>query len=221
MNAFISDDDLYTFEGFLKGQAIDPNSITAEELKEWRTYFDEISERRDKSPKVGLMKLQPLYGEEKYAVAIRDGSGLWLTLWVRCSRKGGVVIMYPRGDRDWGAHASYHLDGTLHQKSRGAVIGPPLKRQPLTAAFKGSEHLGTYAGHSTTIVGALCDPKAFTGLVVVEPGILGPFHGAVAIDLIGPGAEPIAFVGKVIRRRAFARGSRPSVVITVGIPGLE
>jgi hypothetical protein len=40
----------------------------------------------------------------KYAVAIRDGSDPWLTMWVRCS--GEVFIMYPRGDRDWDAHAS-------------------------------------------------------------------------------------------------------------------
>src|SRR5438045_6388127 len=40
------------------------------------------------------------------------------------------------------------LDGTLHQKSCG-LKGLVLKRQPITAAFKGSEHLGTYGGHGT------------------------------------------------------------------------
>jgi hypothetical protein len=83
------------------------------------------------------MKLQPVPGEEKYAVAIRDGSDLWLTLWVRCSRKGEIFVMYPRGDRDWDAHASYHLDGTLHQKTHGKVMGA-VKRQSLTSAFRGN-----------------------------------------------------------------------------------
>lgn len=220
MDNFISDDDLLTFAGFLRYQALDPNVITADELKEWRTYFDEISERRANRPKVGLMKLQPVPGEDKYGVAIRDGVDLWLTLWVRCSRKGEVFIMYPRGDRDWDAHASYHLDGTLHQKSHGKVMGAPLKRQPLTATFTGSEHLGVYGGHGAKSIGAVCDPAAFTGVVTVEPGILGPRHGAVAVDLVGPGAEPMFFVGKVVQRQVFARGSRPSVVITVGLPGL-
>ena len=146
MGDFISEDDVQVFEGFLKYQAVDPATITPEELEMWRGIFDEATERRKTSPKVGLMKLLPVAGEQKYAVAIRDGSDLWLTLWVRCSRKGEVFIMYPRGERDWVAHASYHLDGTLHQKSHGSILGTPKTHQPLTAAFRGSEHLGLYAG---------------------------------------------------------------------------
>src|SRR5579859_250481 len=100
MHDFISDDDLLTFEGFLKYHGIDP---IKQEREMWEGLFDEATERRTTTPKVGLMKLQPVPGEQKYAVAIRDGSDLWLTLWARCSRKGEVFIMYPRGDRDWDA----------------------------------------------------------------------------------------------------------------------
>src|SRR5262249_13884228 len=158
-------------------------------------------------PKVGLMKLQPVPGEQKYAVAIRKNSSLWLTLWVRCSRKGEVFIMYPRGDRDWDAHASYHLNGTFHQKSFRNVFCTQ-KRPPLTGAFKGCEHLGMYGGHGTTN-GAVCAPVAFTGVVIVEPGILGPRHGLVAIDLVEPGCEPTPFFGKQITREVFPRDPRP------------
>ncbi len=147
MDEFISEDDLLTFEGFLKYQGFDPTALAPHELEMWRGYFDEAMRARAASPKVGLMKLQPIAGEQKYAVAIRDGSELWLTLWVRCSRKGEIFIMYPRGNRDWDAHASYHLDGTFHQKGFGSTLGTAQKRQPLTAAFKGSEHLGQYGGH--------------------------------------------------------------------------
>jgi hypothetical protein len=100
-----------------------------------------------------------------------------------------TIALYPRGDRDWDAHASYHLDGTFHQKSYGTIWGTPQRRQPLTEAFKGSEHLGTYAGHGTKSIGAVCHPAAFTGVMIVEPGILGPRHGAVAIELAEPGCE--------------------------------
>src|SRR5262249_35788791 len=153
-------------------------------------------------------------GEQKYAVAIRSDSGLWLTMWVRCSRKGEIFIMYPRGDRDWDAHASYHLDGTLHQKSFGHVTAT-VKRQPLTGVFKACDHLGMYGGHGTT-QGAVCDPSAFTGVVTVESGILGPRDGWVAIDLVEPGLEPPRHLGKQIIRKAFPRDPRPSVVITIG-----
>jgi hypothetical protein len=110
-------------------------------------------------------------------------------LWVRCSRKGEIFVIYPRPDRDWDAHASYRLDGTLHQKSYGH-IGISVKRQPLTEAFRGSEHLGLYSGHGPKSTGAVCDPKAFDGVVIVEPGILGPRDGSVGVDLVEPGYEP-------------------------------
>lgn len=215
MGDFISEDDLLELEGYLKYQGIDPATISPEELERWRRLFDEATERRKTSPKVGLMKLQPVSGEQKYAVVVRDGSDLWLTLWVRCSRKGEVFIMYPRGDRDWNAHASYHLDGTFHQKSHDAMLGTLQKRQPLTAAFKGSEHLGSYAGHGMKSVGAIYDPEVFTGVVIVEPGILGPSHGTVAIELMEPGCEPKPFPG-TNQRQVFPRDGHPSVVITIG-----
>src|SRR5262245_56541520 len=210
MDDFISEDGLTTFEGWLRYQAVDAETLTADELKMWRDIFDEMRQRCAATPKVGLMKLRPVSGEQKYAVAIHKGTDLWLTMWVRCSRKGEVFIMYPRSDRDWDAHASYHLDGTLHQKSYSKIMGAPLKRQPLTAAFKDSEHLGMYGGHGTSS-GAVCDPAAFTGVVIVEPSVLGPRHGVVAVDLVEPGCEPPPFFGKQIVREVFAREGRPSV----------
>ena len=118
MDDFISEDDLLTFDGFLKYQAVDPALLTPDELVEWRSIHDEAMRRRESSPKVGLMKLRRAPGEQKYGVALRDGSELWLTMWVRCSPKGEVFVMYPRADGG-NPHASYHLDGTLHNKSYG------------------------------------------------------------------------------------------------------
>ena len=223
MDDFISEDDLLTFEGWLKYQAADPAAMTPEQLTEWQGLFDELVERRKTGPKVGLMKLQPVPGEQKYAVAIRDGSELWLTLWVRCSRKGEIFVMRPRPDRDWDAHASYHLDGTFHHKSYGTV-SVSLKRQPLTGKLsEGSEHLGTYSGHGPKSAGAVCDPKAFDGVVIVEPGILGPRDGDVGVDLVEPGYEAEwngdmgqrFYLSGVHQREVFPRNGRPSVVITI------
>ena|SRR2546426_9424753 len=95
MDDFISEDELHTFEGWLRYQAVDPATLTPEELQMWRDTFDETRRRCEATPKVGLMKLQPVPGEHKYAVAIRKGSDLWLTFWVRCSRKGEGVYHVP------------------------------------------------------------------------------------------------------------------------------
>ena len=214
---FISEEDLLTFEGFLKYQAVDPTMLTSDELTMSRDMFNDARRHAESSPKVGLMKLQPVPGEQKYAVALKDGSDLWLTLWVRCSQKGEIFVMIPRGNRDWDPHTSYHLDGRLHQKSYGRKTLPPQKRQPLNSAFKESEHLGIYAGHGKS-TGAVCYPKTFDGMVIVEPGVLGPKHGAVGIDLVEPAfvatwerdISPRFYLGDVHHRQIFARSGRPS-----------
>jgi hypothetical protein len=119
---FISEDDLSTFEGWLRYQGIDAATTTPDELADWRDMFDEGRERSLATPKVGRMKLGPLAaGEYRYAVAVREGSDLWLTLWVRRSKKGDVYVMVPRADRGWDPHTSYHRSGTLHSKKRSRL----------------------------------------------------------------------------------------------------
>ena len=216
MQEFINEDDLKTFEGWLRYQAVDAATTAPEELEMWRRLFDEARERSSAIPKVGLMKLQPVPGEHRYAVAVREGSDLWLTLWVRRSRKGEFFVMVPRGDRDWDPHTSYHLDGTLHMKSHGRTVLPPTKRQPLTGAFRGTEHLGGFFGHGPKSVGAICDPTAFSGVVEVAPGVLGPRDGGVTVDLVQPGCDPTAFPWTQIARQEVFREILPWVVITIG-----
>lgn len=153
------EDDLNTFEdGWY--QAVDA-ATPPNELAMWRGLFDEAREGSLASPKVGLMKLRAVPGEHRYAVAVREGSNLWLTDWVRRSRKGEFFVMVPRADRDWDPHTSYHLNGTLHMKSYDYKLGSPQKRQPLTGAFRGTEHLGMFMGHGPKSVGAVCDTTAF------------------------------------------------------------
>ena len=223
MREFITEDDLTTFDGWMRYQGFaDVSGLTSEEFAMWRGLFDESQERSQATPKVGLMKLRRIPGEQKYAVAIRDVSDLWLTMWVRCSRKGEIFIMYPRGDRDWDAHASYHLDGTFHQKSFGATLGSSQNRRPLTATFRGSEHLGIYGGHGKS-GGAVCDRNAFDGALIVELGVFGPRDGSVGVDLVEPAYEQEwsegdgrrFYLSGIHQRETFRRDGRPSVVITI------
>jgi hypothetical protein len=219
MRAFISEDDLDTFEGWLRYQAIDAASLAPKELSEWRRMFDDAKKRSVARPKVGLMKLKPIPGEYRFAVAIQQGFDLWLTLWVRRSRRGEYFVMVPRGNRHWDPHTSYHLDGNLHVKSFDRKILPPQKRQALTGAFRGSEHIGTFAGHFPNGIGAICDPMAFSGVVEVVPGVLGPRHGIVTVDLVEPDHEPNEYPWKQIFTRRTFCDVVPWVVITVGSSG--
>jgi hypothetical protein len=212
MQEFISEDDLKTFEGWLRYQAVDAATATPDELAMWRGLFDEGSERSLGTPKVGLMKLQPKPGEHRYAVAVREGSDLWLTLWVKRSWKGEFFIMVPRGDRDRKVHTSYHLDGTLHMKSFGRTHHSQ-KRQPLTGKFQGTEHLGSSLGYGPKSVGAVCDPTAFSGVVEVAPGVLGPRNGGVVVDLVEQGCEPMPWPN-VVQKKVF-RDIVPWIVIRI------
>ena len=209
----IREDDLATFEGWLRYQAIDAATATPEELENWRSIFDEVRESAAAIPKVGRMKLRPLVPDEhRYAVAVREGSDLWLTLWVRRSPKPEFFVFMPRGDRGWDPHASYHCNGTLHQKSFGHKFGSQ-KRQCLTGAFRGTEHLGEYMGHGPKGVGAICDPIDFSGVVEVAPGVLGPRSGSIVVDLVEPGCAPLAWPN-VLQQEVF-QDTVPWIVIRV------
>ena len=73
-----------------------------------------------------------------YAVAVRDGADLWLVLWVKRSTKSEYFVMFPRDEPGWDPHASYHRDGSLHQKSHDRKM-LVFQRQVPGPAFKGTE----------------------------------------------------------------------------------
>jgi hypothetical protein len=185
VDEFISEDDLKTFDGWLRYQAV--GTLTEAELATWRRIFEEARQASAANPKVGLMKLTPFPGEFKYAVAVREGDDLWLVLWVRRLPKGEFFVIRPMRDREWTPHTSYHLDGTLHMKSHNRKALTPRKRQPLTGTFRGAVDLGIESGYVPKGVGAICDPAAFSGVVEVPSGTLGPRHGAVGVVLVEPG----------------------------------
>jgi hypothetical protein len=216
---FIGEDDLDTFEGWLRYQAIDPATLAPEDLEMWRGHF--VQSRKDglASPKVGLMKLKPIAGEIRFAVAVRETSGLWLVLWVRRSPRGEFFVIMPQADRTWNSHTSYHLDGNMHMKSHNRKVFP-RKRQPLTGSFQGTEHLGTFGGYAPKGVGAICDPTDFTGIVEVPPGVLGPRHGEIVVDLVAPGCEPLPMrFSSGPSAKGLPRLCFPGVVVRIGSCG--
>ena len=69
---FISEDDLVTFEGWLRYHGFDAATLVPE-LADWRDIFDKARKDSLATPKVGLMKLPRIPGEYRYAVAVREG----------------------------------------------------------------------------------------------------------------------------------------------------
>jgi len=163
------------------------------------------------------MELKPLrVNENRYAVAIREGSNLWLTLWVTRSPKGEFFVLVPRAQRKWTPHASYHQSGSHHMKSYDHV-SVRRQGQPLTGPFKGTVNLGCFGGHATNL--ATCDPALFDGVVEVAPGVLGPTLGTVCVDLVEPGCQPVTALPahKIVQREVFTN-LEPHVVLTIYSP---
>jgi hypothetical protein len=211
---YISEDELNTYEGWLKYQAIDLSALNGDEAADVRGMFDEAVKRRETARKVGRMKLKRL-GDSLYAVAIRDGSDLWLALWVKRSRIGEFFIFHPTADGDWNPHTSLHTDGMFHLKSHGRATLPPQQKQPPTA-IKGTEHLGGYMGCAPKEIGAVCDAQDFTGVFEAPAGILGPRNGQVTVDLIEPGssAQPLSHPAEEVARHLFTDAA-PHVLIRI------
>jgi hypothetical protein len=215
---FISEDELKTFEGWLRYQGVDSKTTKPEDLEEWRRLFDEAMRRCGAKPKVGRMKFQTVPGEYRYAVAVREDSALWLTLWIRRSRKGEFFVLLPRADSDWDVHASYHRHGELHIKSYGD-IRVSSKRQPLDQNFRGTQQIGAFSGHAPKSIAAICEPKDFSGIVEVEAGILGPKHGCVGVAVFEPNSKPEGSpITKVVKEVVF-RDVSPWLVVTIGTIG--
>lgn len=177
MHEFISEDDLQTFEGWLKYQALDTSVMTREELATWRGYYEEAQKQRGATSEVGVMNLRTVPGESKYAVAVREAADLFLVLWVRRNPQGEYFVLKPMRMRQVDSQNSHHRDGTLHHKivKNKALSSQKSYAFPILNEFTPKE------------TGAICDPNAFTGIVEVPAGTLGPRHGCIGVSLAEPG----------------------------------
>jgi hypothetical protein len=82
-----------------------------------------------------------------------------------------------------------------------------------------TESLGAFGGYGPKSVGAICDPAAFSHVVEIGPGVLGPRHGTVAVDLVEPGCDPAPFPWANVARQEVIRDISPWIVITIGSVG--
>ena len=80
---------------------------------------------------------------------------------------------------------------------------------------EGTESLGAYGGHGPKTIGAICDPAAFTGVLEIPEGVLGPRDGMVVVDLIEPGCNAPQFSSSEIVRQTIFHEKVPWIVLTV------
>ena len=174
-------DDLDTFDGWRKHHRYDVEGATKDQVNSWRDEFEHAKARRVAARSAVFFNQPVPQGEYRYAVAIEDGVDLRLALAVsrRPKKRGYECVILKQREGDWNPHATYHQDGTYHQKSFGHkwIVE---KRQPLDR-FKGTEHLYSFLGFGTGAA-PICDPANFTAVLTVPQGILESTSGIVLID---------------------------------------
>src|ERR1700729_2361442 len=206
---------LDTFESFLKQQQLDEEPLTPEAEFILRAEYERRRRVAMAHDPTTLFRQPCKAGEYRYAVAIADGADLWLTLVVRRGPRGDCFVLVPRDSTPWNPHASYHRDGTYHHKSHDMKL-MSHKRQPLQG-FTGTEHLGSFGGHGVGT--AICDPAAFTSVLVIPTGILEGIRGCVLVDLVEPGVSSSALhrdlPGRRIVKEETYRDCTPWVVVAI------
>ena len=108
MDRDCTEDELNTFEGWVRYRYFNLTAMSSDELAKLRRVFDDdmMREKPSRRP-LGRMNLNPMApGELRYAVAVRETDGLWLVLWIRRSSKPAVFIMHPTGDKKRDVHTS-------------------------------------------------------------------------------------------------------------------
>jgi hypothetical protein len=140
-------------------------------------------------------------GEYRYAVTLREGSDLWVALWVKRSKKGEWFVMVREGT-NWDVHNSYHCDGTKHLKSYNYKLNDWTRGQRLDGTFRGTESLGAIGvGWDPKNVREHYEPEKFSGVMEVPPDVL--CGGTIIIDLVEPNFDPPPSLNKIVMQIIF------------------
>ncbi len=196
-------------------QAIDVPSLDEHKLKEWRRHYDASCEAQ-RQRKTWTPRIHSSVKDLLYAVAVRDASDLWLSLWVKRNSKSDYFVMFPRDEPGWDPHASYHRDGRLHQKSNDRKM-LVFQRQIPGPGFKGTEQMltTTLDLESVRAVKARCDRSQFTGVLETPGEILLQGGHTIAVDLTEANGSALAQPGsQIVCERRFS-DAIPEVLLTI------
>ena len=155
--------------------------------------------------------------DKMYAIAVRD-EDLFLFLRVKRNAKGEVFVLFPRDPKGWNPHASYHADGTHHQKSYNhkSIV---RKRAKPDAAFPEAANLITtgIASDEPRAINALCDPTNFSAVFEIPVTDLSAekYRTMISVDLTPPGGKPIITTGAQVLKQVTFKDTIPWIVATL------
>jgi hypothetical protein len=120
------------------------------------------------------MFLQMGHSSGVYAVAVRDVE-LYLFLRVRRNPRGEVFVMFPRDEKRWDRHSSFHADGTHHQKSydHKFLVQSGEKPTPEMRETRNVVTTGIASGEARAI-NTLCKPEGYAEIFEIAETQIRP-----------------------------------------------
>jgi hypothetical protein len=159
-----------------------------------------------------------------FAVAVRDGGDLFLSIRMRRSIDGDIYYVLPTGRRgpewkQWNPHGSLHKDGNFHHKSFDRKISPKKVDKP-DANFKGTMNMisvGVSSGDPRAF-GVKCDCSEFSEVMEVPVSLLSPkkYETYISVDLTERDGGPSINTadGKILAQHRFD-DSIPEILVSV------
>lgn len=154
-----------------------------------------------------------------FAVAVRDGSDLFLFLSVCRTPSGDVYVNFPRDCKpDWKPHSSYHASGQHHQKSFGhkAIVRKGPKPD---STFSGAQNVVTtgIAADEPRAIHSPCPAGDFEGVFEIPISDLSrdKYRTMISVDITEPDGQPITTPGSTVVRQAVFRDAVPWILVTL------
>jgi hypothetical protein len=156
--------------------------------------------------------------DKMYAIAVRDGGSLFLFLRVKRNAKNEVFVLSPRDEEDWDPHASFHSDGTLHQKSydhkslvRSVGCSPAAISETLNLQTLG------IAADEVLAINCSCDPIKFSQVFEIPITELSSdkYRTIISVDATPPGGQPTITKGARVLMQWTKKDSVPWIVVSL------
>lgn len=153
------------------------------------------------------------------AVAVRDGSDLFLFASISRGLKGDVYVNFPR-DREpkWKPHSSYHASGQHHHKSFGYNALVHHRKKP-DVNFSGTENLVTtgISREEPREINVPCPTADFDDVFEIPISDLRPekYRTYLSVDLAEPNGSPIIYPGAKVIRQKITQNVIPRILITL------
>jgi hypothetical protein len=173
--------------------------------------------------------MKPERKERMCAVAVRDGTDLFLWFRIKRGASGDLYYVIPTGRAEpewkkWDPHGSLHKDGRSHHKSFDCKALPKTGQKP-DVNFKGTESWVTrpISSDEPRTFGVICKPAEFSDVMEIPVEMLSPkkYETFISIDVSEPGGEPILTMPdrKIIKQHSFD-DAVPHVLVSLQGPSI-